>query len=114
MLALVRGTVDAAEVNSQQQSSATATGQFKAASYREIWKSAPIENDPITVRGDLPAAFKARLTKAILKLTPAQSKSVDTELGTGAVGPTVPASDSLYRGVSALAQTEGLSVKNLG
>lgn len=55
-----------------------------------------------------------RLTKAILKLTPAQSKSVDTELGTGAVGPTVPASDSLYRGVSAIAQTEGLSVKNLG
>ena len=114
MLALVHGTVDAAEVNSQQQSSAEAAHQFDPGKFREIWKSAPIENDPITVRGDLPAAFQQRVAQAILKLTPAQIKSVDVELGTGAVGPMVPAANSLYGGISALAQKEGLSVKNLG
>jgi phosphonate transport system substrate-binding protein len=114
LLALVHGTVAAAEVNSQQQASAAAAHQFDPSKFREIWKSAPIENDPITVRGDLPAAFQQRVTQAILKLTPAQIKSVDTELGTGAVGPMVPAVNSLYDGISALAQKEGLSVKNLG
>jgi phosphonate transport system substrate-binding protein len=114
MLALVHGTVDAAEVNSQQQSSAEAAHQFKPGDFREIWKSQPIENDPITVRGGLPAAFQQKLTQAILKLTPAQTKSVDTELGTGSVGPMVPATNSLYHGIIVLAQKEGLSVKNLG
>jgi len=49
--------VDAAEVNSQQQASATKAKEFKAADYREIWKSTPIINDPVTVYGSLPPAF---------------------------------------------------------
>ena len=114
MLALTHGSVPAAEVNSQQEATAKAAGQFNPADYREIWKSGPIENDPITVRGDLPAAFKARVKKALLQLSPAQIKAVDTELGTGAVGPMIPATDSMYTSIAKLANTEGLNTKALG
>ena len=114
MLALTHGTVDAAEVNSQQEATAKAAGQFNPADYREIWKSSPIENDPITVRGDLPAAFKARVKQALLKLTPAQVKAVDTELGTGAVGPMIAATDSMYSSIATLAAKEGLGTSALG
>ncbi|MBV9466806.1 MAG: phosphate/phosphite/phosphonate ABC transporter substrate-binding protein [Solirubrobacterales bacterium] len=114
LLALTHGTVDAAEVNSQQEATAEKAGKFNPADYREIWKSDPIENDPITVRGDLSPAFQQRVSAAILKLTPTQVASVDSELGTGSTGGMVSASDSLYSGITSLAQTEGLSLKNLG
>ena len=69
LLALTHGTVDAAEVNSQQQASATKAKQFNAADYREIWKSTPIINDPITVYGSLSPAFQAKVKAALLGLT---------------------------------------------
>ncbi len=114
LLAHTHGTLDAGEVNSQQEATAEKAGKFKPADYREIWKSEPIENDPITVRGDLPPAFQQKVTQALLKLTPAQVAAVDSELGTGSTGGMVAATDSLYSGITALAQAEGLSVKNLG
>src|SRR5262249_21997089 len=95
LLALTNGKVDAAEVNSQQQATATEAHQFDASKYRMIWQSDPIQNDPITVRGNLPSAFKAALTKALLHMTPAQLKLVDTELGVDS-GPMVAAKDSFY------------------
>src|SRR5215472_2970986 len=51
LLALTNGKVDAAEVNSQQQATASAAGQFDTTKYKAIWRSKPIQNDPITVRG---------------------------------------------------------------
>jgi phosphonate transport system substrate-binding protein len=113
LLALTHKKVDAGEVNSQQQATASAAGQFKATDYREIWKSTPIENDPITVRGDLPAAFKQAVTQAFLKLTPAQLKLVDTELGVDS-GPMVPAADSLYQGIRDVVNTEHLDISAIG
>ena len=109
LLALTHGTVDAAEVNSQQQARATKAGQFKASDYREIWKSTPIINDPITVRGDLPAAFQAKVKAALLGLTAAQVSTVDTELGTASNGPMVAATDSLYNPVRAVANAVHLT-----
>src|SRR5262249_10532392 len=81
LLALITAKVDAGQSNSQQQATATDSGQFDASKFREIWKSAPIPNDPITVRGDLPASFRAAVTKALLSLTPAQLAQLDAELG---------------------------------
>src|SRR5262249_57067164 len=52
LLALVNGQVDAAEVNSQQQATATAAHQFDASKFKLVWQSDPIQNDPITVRGN--------------------------------------------------------------
>jgi phosphonate transport system substrate-binding protein len=68
LLALTNGKVDAGEVNSQEQASATAEGKFDAAKYTEIWKSGDIPNDPITVYGKLPQAFKDKLQQVLLNL----------------------------------------------
>jgi phosphonate transport system substrate-binding protein len=114
LLALTHGKVDAAEVNSQQQASATAAHQFSAADYTEIWKSAPIINDPITVYGKLPAAVQQAVKKALLSLTPAQTSTVDTELGVASNGPMVPATDALYNKVRAVANAVHLTTKDLG
>jgi phosphonate transport system substrate-binding protein len=114
LLALAHGTVDAAEVNSQQQASATAAHQFNAADYRQIWKSTPIINDPITVYGELPSAFQQKVKAALLGLTAAQTSTVDTELGTASNGPMVAASDSLYNPVRAVANSVHLTTSDLG
>jgi phosphonate transport system substrate-binding protein len=113
LLALTHGAVQAAEVNSQEESSAIAAHQFKPADYREIWKSSPIINDPITVYGKLSPAFQMKLSQAILSLTAAQTAAVDTELGTASNGPMVAASDSLYNQVRAVASAVHLSVHDL-
>ena len=113
LLALTHGSVDAAEVNSQQQASATKAKEFKAADYRQIWKSSPIINDPITVRGDLPAAFRAKVATVLLGLTAAQVSTVDTELGTASNGPMVAATDGLYDPVRAVANAVHLTTADL-
>lgn len=66
--ALRNHKVDAGELNSQTIASATATGEYQASDYLTLWKSAPIPQDPIAVRGNLPAAFQDRLQKALLSL----------------------------------------------
>jgi len=114
LLALTHGTADAAEVNTQQESSATAAGQFKKSDYREIWKSTPIINDPITVSGKLPVAFQKAVQSALLGLTAKQVSVVDTELGTANNGKMLPANDALYNQVRAVANAVHLTTKDLG
>ncbi|MBV9804769.1 MAG: phosphate/phosphite/phosphonate ABC transporter substrate-binding protein [Solirubrobacterales bacterium] len=114
LLALTHGTVDAAEVNSQQQASATAAHEFNAADYRQIWKSTPIINDPVTVYGSLPVAFQQKLRAALLGLTAAQTSTVDTELGTASNGPMVAVSDGTYSPVRAVASSVHLTTSDLG
>jgi phosphonate transport system substrate-binding protein len=113
LLALVNGKVDAGEINSQQQATATAAHQFDASKFRMIWQSAPIQNDPITVRGSLSPAFKAAVTKALLRMTPAELKLVDAELGV-ASGPMVAAKDSFYNPIRAVVKAEGLQITDIG
>src|SRR5262249_22284123 len=112
LLALVNGKVDAGEVNSQQQATASAAGQFDASKFRLIWHSAPIPNDPITVRGDLPAKFRSAFTKALFTLTPAQLKAVDAELGVDA-GPIIPGRDSLYSQIRDLVTLLKIDIKHI-
>ena len=66
--ALYNHKVDAGELNSEQLQSATQRGHYKDGDVVFLWKSDPIPTDPITVRGDLPAAFKARLTEVLQTL----------------------------------------------
>jgi phosphonate transport system substrate-binding protein len=113
LLALVNGKVDAGEVNSQQQATATAAGQFDASKFRTIWRSAPIPNDPITVRSDLPKAFQAALARALFSLTPSQLTSLDAELGVDS-GPLIPAKDSLYAQIRAVVAAEKIDINNIG
>ena len=113
LLALTNGTVDAAEINSQEQFSATAAHQFKAAGYREIWKSSTIVNDPIAVNGKLGAAFAGKVKSALLSLSAKQTSTVDTELGTKNNGPMVSASNTLYAPVRAVANALNLKPGDL-
>jgi phosphonate transport system substrate-binding protein len=113
LLALVNGKVDAGEINSQQQATATAAHQFDAAKFRVIWRSAPIENDPITVRGTLTPAFKAAVKKALLAMKPSELKLVDAELGVNA-GPMVAATDSLFDPIRAIVKAENISITDIG
>ena len=113
LLALTNGKVDAGEVNSQQQATAAAAHQFDASKFRMIWQSDPIQNDPITVRGNLSPAFKAAVKKALLKMTPAQLKLVDAELGVDS-GPMVVAKDSYYNPIRALVTSEHLKITDIG
>jgi phosphonate transport system substrate-binding protein len=113
LLALVNGKVDAGEVNSQQEATATDAGQFDTTQFRTIWRSAPIPNDPITVRGDLPAAFRQAVAKALFSLTPAQLKQLDTELGVDS-GPMIPGRDSLYKQIRDLVAVEKIDINHIG
>jgi phosphonate transport system substrate-binding protein len=113
MLALVNGKVDAGEVNSQQEATAIAAHQFNPANFRVIWRSAPIQNDPITVRGNLSPAFKAALKKALFDIKPADLKLVDAELGVNA-GPLRPATDAMYNPIRAIVQLEHLDINEIG
>ncbi len=100
-------------MNSQQQTTAVAAKQFDTTKFRVLWRSKPIQNDPITVRGDLPADFQAAVKTALLKLTPAQLKLVDAELGVDS-GPMVAAKDSFYAPIRALVTSEHLKIKDIG
>jgi phosphonate transport system substrate-binding protein len=113
LLALTNGKVDAAEINSQQQAVSEAAHQFDPSKFKMIWQSAPIQNDPITVRGNLSSAFKTAVTKALLHMTPSQLKLVDAELGVAA-GPMVPAKDSFYNQIRAVVKAEGLKITDIG
>ena len=113
LLALTNGQVDAAEVNSQQEATASAAGQFDKTKFRPIWRSSPIPNDPITVRGSLSPAFKAAVKKALLHLSIPQLKLVDTELGVDS-GPMLPASDGMYKQIRDLVNTEHLDISAIG
>jgi phosphonate transport system substrate-binding protein len=113
LLALTNGQVDAAEVNSQQQATAVAAGQFDTSKYHAIWRSKPIPNDPITVRSNLPVAFQNAVKKALLKMKVGQLKLVDTELGVDS-GPLIPAKDSLFGDIRNLVKLEGLKIKDIG
>jgi len=112
LLALVNGKVDAAEVNTQQQATATKEGTFDPSKFRKIWASAPIPNDPITVRGDLPPAFKAAVAGALLKLTPAEIAKVGSFLDVDPPGPLVRVSKATYKPLFDLAAALGLTIKD--
>jgi phosphonate transport system substrate-binding protein len=113
LLALVNGTVDAAEINSQQLRSATDAGTFDAAGFRQIWTSEPIPNDPITVRGDLDPAVKAAVRDALLGLTPEQVAQVGALLDVSPPGPLVPVDRATYQPLFDLASTLGLTEEDV-
>ena len=113
MLALVNGKVDASELNTQEEEIAVQAGQFKPSDYREIWHSNPIPDDPITVRGNLPVAFQKAVKQALFSLTPAETKLVMAEIGSGAAK-LVPVTDHAYQQIRDVAAVEHLNLKDVG
>ena len=113
LLALVNGKVEAAEINSQQLASATASGTFDASRFRRIWTSAPIPNDPLTVRGSLDPAFKAAVRDALLNLDPQAVGEVGALLDVSPPGRLVPVDKATYAPLFELAGKLGLTEKDV-
>ena len=113
LLALTKGKVDAAEINTQQLASAKAEGQFDESKYRRIWQSEPIPNDPVTVNGKLPAAFKAMVKQALMNLQPADVKKVGAFLAVDPPGPMVSVTKGTYQPLFDLAAQLGLTEKDV-
>jgi phosphonate transport system substrate-binding protein len=114
VVALKSGKVDAAEVNSQTESSYAADGKLDPADYRKLWVSEPVPNDPITVRGDLPQAFKDRVAEALRELPTATIAKVGKYLDVKDPTPMVPVTAEDYAEIAAMADTLGLGPKDAG
>lgn len=113
LLALVHGSVDAAEINTQQLASAKAAGTFDETKFRKIWASAPIPNDPVTVRGTLPAEFKTAVRDALLELDPTAVGKIGALLDVTPPGGLIAVDKSVYQPLFDLATTLGLTEKDV-
>ncbi|MCX4682838.1 phosphate/phosphite/phosphonate ABC transporter substrate-binding protein [Kitasatospora purpeofusca] len=113
LLALVKGTVDAAEINSQQQASATASKTFDPARFRKVWASDAIPNDPITVRGNLDPAFKKAVADTLLNLPADKVGQIGALLAVKPAAPLVAVDKSTYQPLFDLAATLHLTDKDL-
>jgi phosphonate transport system substrate-binding protein len=111
--ALYNHKVDAGELNSAQIESASQRGHYKDGDVVFLWKSEPIPNDPITVRGDLPEPFKARLIEAVqtldLSVLPEEDRKI---MGLGGTR-FVPQTDGAYDGIRDLVKTLNIDLEKL-
>jgi phosphonate transport system substrate-binding protein len=102
--------VDAGELNSNTITSATASGEYKPADFVTLWQSDPIPQDPICVRGDLPAAFTKKLSAALAAI----DLSTVADPGRVLLGPGfTPQPDSAYNPIRDLVSTLKLDLNNL-
>ena len=109
--ALRNHKVAAGELNSQTIASATRTGEYQASDFTTLWRSGPILQDPIAVRGDLPSGFQAKLKRALQGLDLSSISDPKSLLG----GPTlVPASDGEYKNVRDLVSVLNIDLSKLG
>lgn len=112
--AIYNHKVDAGELNSEQLQSATQRGHYKNGDLVFLWKSDPIPTDPFSVRGDMPAAFKKKLTDAVqhldlMSLAPADRKIL---VGDG-ITQIVPQTDQSYDLIRDLVKTLDIDLNKL-
>jgi phosphonate transport system substrate-binding protein len=109
-LAITNHKVDAGEMNSDEIAATTRQGLYKASNYTTLWKSDPIPEDPITVRGDLSDAFKQKFTAALLAVNLSIVPDPKGEL----IGPKLVAqTDSPYQQIRDLSQVLGIDVNHI-
>ena len=102
--------VDAGELNSDRIAAATKTGDYTAAQFPTLWKSDPIPQDPLTVRGDLPQAFKDKFTAALLAVNLGIIPDPKGEL----IGPKmVVQTDTPYQQIRDLSTVLGIDVNHI-
>ena len=112
--ALYNHKVDAGELNSQQLESAQQRGHYKDGDLVFLWKSDAIPTDPFTVRGDLPAAFKQRVTEVLRGLDLSSLSENDRKILIGAgITRLVPQSDAAYDGIRDLVKTLHIDLEKL-
>jgi phosphonate transport system substrate-binding protein len=111
--ALYNHKVDAGELNSVELESATQRGEYHDGVFVFLWKSNPIPTDPITVRGDLPPAFKARVTKVLQSLDLSSLPEKDRKIMGLSGMRFVPQTDRAYDGIRALVKTLNIDLNKL-
>lgn len=111
--ALYNHKVDAGELNSEQLESAKQRGHYKDGDLVFLWKSDPIPTDPITVRGDLPAAFKARLTAVLQTLDLNSLPEADRKIMGLGGNHFVPQTDGAYDGIRDLVKTLNIDLEKM-
>jgi len=112
--ALYHHKVDAGELNSEQLQSAIERGHYKSGDLLFLWKSAPIPTDPFTVRGNLPPAFKARVTEVLQTLDLTSLDAADRRIMVGSgITRLVPQTDSAYDGIRDLVKTLHINLQKL-
>ncbi|HVJ53989.1 MAG TPA: phosphate/phosphite/phosphonate ABC transporter substrate-binding protein [Aliidongia sp.] len=111
--ALYNHKVDAGELNSEQLESATQRGHYKDGDLVFLWKSDPIPTDPISVRGDLPAELKQKLTVALQNIDLSGLPEADRKV-VGAHGVrSVPQTDKAYDGIRDLVKTLNIDLEKM-
>lgn len=113
LLALKNGAVDAAQINSQTLTSATAEGTFNPDDFRRIWTSDPIPNDPITIPGDANPELKKNLREALTSLSPETVNEVAAFLDVDPPGPLVTVTKDDYRSLFHLADELGMTPEDV-
>jgi phosphonate transport system substrate-binding protein len=111
--ALYNHKVDAGELNSEQLEAAIQRGHYKDGDLVFLWKSDPIPTDPITVRGDLPPEFKARLIAALQSLDLQSLPEADRKIMGLSGTRFVPQTDGAYDGVRDLVKTLHIDLDKL-
>jgi phosphonate transport system substrate-binding protein len=112
--AIYNHKVDAGELNSEQLESATQRGHYKDGDLVFLWKSDPIPTDPVAIRGDLPGAFKKKLTDALQHLDLTSLDPADRKIMVGAgITQLVPQPDQAYNGIRDLVKTLNIDLQKL-
>ena len=112
--ALYNHKVDAGELNSEQMESARQRGHYKDGDLVFLWKSDPIPTDPFCIRGDLPAAFKQKVTAVLQSLDLSSLDEADRKIMVGAgIARLVPQTDDAYNGIRDLVKTLNIDLKKL-
>jgi phosphonate transport system substrate-binding protein len=114
--ALRNHKVDAGELNSEEIASAKMHNEYDPSAFLTLWKSEPIPIDPLAVRGDLPADFKARLATVLSTLDLHQLPEADQKFLASNQNPelrTVPQTDSSYDQIRDLVSTLHIDLAKL-
>src|ERR1700757_3643114 len=112
--ALYNHKVDAGELNSEQLESAKQRGHYHEGDFVFLWKSDPIPTDPIAIRGDLPPAFKARLTEVVQHLDLTSLDPADRKIMVGAgITQLVSQTDQAYDLIRDLVKTLNIDLAKL-
>jgi len=114
--ALRNHKVQAGELNSEEIASAKLHNEYDPSAFVTLWKSDPIPLDPLAVRGDMPADFKARLASVLSSLDLRQLPEADQKFLASTQNPelrTTPQSDAAYNLVRDLVSTLHIDLSKL-
>ena len=112
--AIYNHKVDAGELNSEQLESATQRGHYKDGDLVFLWKSDPIPTDPWAVRGDMPDAFKKKLTDVLSNLDLMSLAAADRKILVGAgITRLSPQADKSYDLIRDLVKTLHIDLQKL-